>query len=245
MKASADDYLHFWVFLGLNPFLQEMNHSSWYFSEPASKHFSSSKLYHNLKLWVHVFHHLWNFLHVFYCQKEFNGNLDGKDFPPQKFWWHFSKVKKYSLVIFLKHRFWPTKIELEAYSSTFLHHGMDYLNSMREKPWELFSTVLLPASRQYLALVLEWFGLWIHLTLSIYSISVGFQEIKDLNTVPDQNSCRFVPTSLHRFLLLGGLLKVFSVFSSYNKSKSVYYFLSKIPWHKCINPVLWARLLRR
>lgn len=140
MKASADGYLHFWVFFGLNPFLQEMIHTSWYFSEPASKHFSSSKLYHNLKLWVHVFHHLWNFLHVFYCQKEFNGNLDGKDFPPQKFWWHFSKVKKYNLVIFLKDRFWPTKIELEAYSSTFLHHGMDYLNSMREAMRALFNS---------------------------------------------------------------------------------------------------------
>lgn len=212
-----------------------MVHTSWYFSEAPSKHFSSSKL------WVYVFHHLWNFLHVFYCQRNSMVIWIEKDFPLQKFWWHFSKVKKYSLVIFWKDNFWPTKIELEAYGSTFLHHGMDYLNSMRGEDMQaLFNRQF----RQYLALVLDWCGLWILLTLSIFCILVGFQETEDLDTVPDQNSCRLVPIFLHHCLLQGGLLKDFSVFFSYNKSKSVYYFLSIIPWHKFINLVLWVWLLR-
>lgn len=83
-----------------------------------------------------------------------------------------SKKKKCSLIFFLKDRFWPTKIELEAYGSTFLHHGLGYLNSMRGEAMQ----VILPASRQHLALGLDWFGLWISLTLSTHCFEKDFRK---------------------------------------------------------------------
>lgn len=177
-------------------------------------------------------------------RKEFNWNLDGKDFPLQKFLWHFSKVKMCSLVVFLKDRFWATKIELEAYGSTFLCHGMEYLSSMRgeamQAPFSSFvsSIQAVPASGSCLVWavnppksshILHW---------------EGFQEIEDLSTVPDWNSCRLLSTFLHQCLLRGGLLKVFFVFFKYDKIKSVYCFLSIIPWHKLINPLLRVKFLR-
>lgn len=226
MKASVAAYLHFWLFLGLNPFLKEMGHTSWYFTEPLRKHFCSSKLYNSIKLWVYVFHHLWNFLHVFYCQRNSKRIWMEKIFHCRNSGDIFPKEKKCSLVIFLKNRFWPTKIGLEAYGNLFLHCGMDYLNSTRgEAMRALFNSFV--ACIQAVPGSGSWLVWAVNPPNSFHTLHwEGCQEIEDLNTDPDPNSCRFVPTFLHHCLVLIYLLNVFSELLHYNKIKCLFFSVS-------------------
>lgn len=160
--------------------------------------------------------------------KELKGNLNGKDFQLLKFWRHFSKWKKYRLLISLKERFWPTKIGLQTYGSTFL---MDYLNPTEDmRP--LFNISVANVQG------VPCWGSWLvcsttPLTLPIHCVGKDFQEIAEsLNAGPDPNSHRLVLTFRHLRPLLDRLLNVCSVIqlqkkwclfcSVYNTLSSVY-----------------------